>query len=308
MVVTKEQIAQAYRLVFEREPDDALYDYWLPKVVEYDIDPRKFVTILLSLDHDRPRDEAGLRAAVRDSETRDLVQRAEFFVAALGIPAEAIPQLGTEAWHHTAILSDGTQVTGGKSLETLDREFDAIFGPLEVQGRTLLDIGAWNGAFSIEAMRRGAARVLAVDLYTWIDPRFRGLERFLYMRKDSGYTQIDYKILDVHDLSEDTVGRFDIVLFLDVLYHLREPLSVIDRLAEVTTENLVLQTYMDRVGEVPFPAMRYFPGAELANDASNWWGPNQACVEALLTTSGFKDVRGRFHPQATDRGIFHARK
>jgi tRNA (mo5U34)-methyltransferase len=308
MIVDRDQMRQIWQLVLGHEPAEAEYDYWLPKIREYDIGPRKFVTIALGLDPARTLDEAGAAAAIGGSENVGLTERAERFVVELGAPADALPKLGTEAWHHSFVLSDGTRIAGGKSLDSLQREFDAIFGPLDLRGRRVLDIGAWNGAFSIEAARRGAAQVLAVDLYTWIDPRFRGLERFLYIRKQSGYSNIDYKILDAHDVSGAAIGRFDIVLFLDVLYHLREPLSVFDRFAEMAGECLVLQTYLDQVGDVPFPAMRYFPGAELAGDPSNWWGPNRACVEALLRTAGFADIRSRQHPTGTDRGIFHARK
>lgn len=308
MLITRAEIQQIYRLILGRDADDAALAYWLPKVREYAISRRKFASILISVEEDRATDEAGVLETIHNAEVEGLVAHAEKLVTALGSPAEALKELGTEAWHHSFVLSDGTRVSGGKTLETLQREFDAIFAPLDLHGRTVLDIGAWNGAFAFEAVRRGAARVLAVDLYTWVDPRFRGLERFLYVRKDSGCYNVDYRILDVRDINRAAVGSFDVVLFLDVLYHLREPLSIFDRLAEIAEECLVLQTYLDQVDDVSYPAMRYFPGDELAGDPSNWWGPNQACVEALLGTSGFSDIGSRRHPVGMDRGIFHARK
>jgi tRNA (mo5U34)-methyltransferase len=170
-----------------------------------------------------------------------------------------------------------------------------------------LDVGAWNGAFSVEAMRRGARRVLSVDFFTWLHPNWRGLEKFLYIRKDSGY-DIDFKVMDVRNISKEAVGQFDVVLFLGVFYHLREPISILDRLADIVTDTLVLETYLDLLDDVPYPAMRYYPGAELVGDSSNWWGPNQACMEALLRTSGFSEIRSSAHPLAANRGIFHARR
>ena len=308
MLITRDQIQQLYRLLLGREAIDATLAYWLPKVREFAISPRKFASMLLDVEEDRLGDGTSVAQALATDDKAGLVGRAEALVARLGPPAEAINELGTDAWHHSFTLSDGTRVTGGKTPEVLAREFEAIFGSIDMQGRSVLDIGAWNGAFSFEAMRRGAARVLAVDLYTWIDPRFRGLERFLYVRKDRGCDSVAYRVLDVQDVSKATVGTFDVVLFLDVLYHLREPLSIFDRLAEIVGEWLVLQSYLDPVDNCSVPAMRYFPGDELAGDASNWWGPNRACVEALLRTSGFREIRSSRHPIGTDRGIFHARK
>src|SRR5262249_9604064 len=159
------------------------------------------------------------------------------------------------------------------------------------------DVGAWNGAFSLEAKRLGAARVMATDMYTWAHPFFRGLEKFLYVKKDMKL-EVEYKMLDIQDIRQYTFGNFDIVLFLGVFYHLRDPITVIANIAEVATSWLVVETHIDLV-DVPNPAMRYYPGAELAEDPTNWWGPNQQCVEALLRTAGFTEVhftRNPCHP------------
>ena len=52
--------------------------------------------------------------------------------------------------------------------------------------------------------------------------------------------------------------------------------------------------------------MVFYPGRELANDPTNWWGPNSACVTAMLRDSGFARVEYQQHPRYPDRGIFHA--
>src|SRR5208282_2117524 len=137
-------------------------------------------------------------------------------------------------------------------------------------------------------------------------PVFRGFEKFLYIRKDSGL-DIEYKVLDTHHIKRDLVGSFNIVLLLGVFYHLQDPVTVITNIAEVATSWLVVETHLD-LDEVDNPAMRYYPGTELADDLTNWWGPNQQCVQALLKTAGFTEIhftRNPFHPL---RGIFHARR
>lgn len=231
---------------------------------------------------------------------------AEKLVAGLGAPAEALATLGDVGWFHSFALSDGTCVNGTKLPAMLQAEFAAILAPLPLNGLTVLDVGAWNGAFSFEAKRRGAARVLATDMFAWTHPVFRGLERFLYVRKDAGLN-IEYKPIDVPEISTETVGKFDVVLFLGVFYHMPDPLSAIKPLAEISKLWMVLETHLD-LDEVPYPAMRYYPGSELGNDPTNWWGPNQQCIEALLENAGFTQIEFARHPMAPDRGIFHARK
>jgi tRNA (mo5U34)-methyltransferase len=231
---------------------------------------------------------------------------AEKLAAGLGAPAEALATLGDVGWFHSFALSDGTCVNGTKLPAMLQAEFEAILAPLPLDGLTVLDVGAWNGAFSFEAKRRGAARVLATDMFAWTHPVFRGLERFLYVRKDTSLN-IEYKSIDVPEITTATVGQFDVVLFLSVFYHMPDPRSVIKPLAEISKFWMVLETHLD-LDEVPYPAMRYYPGSELGNDPTNWWGPNQQCIEALLVNAGFTQIAFTRHPMAPDRGIFHARK
>jgi tRNA (mo5U34)-methyltransferase len=234
------------------------------------------------------------------------VAEAEQLVASLGPPAQALVKLGESGWHHSFTLSDGTSVNGGKSPAILQAEFDAVFAPIVLDGLTVLDVGAWNGAFSFEAKRRGAASVLATDMFTWTHSVFRGLERFLYVRRDTGL-DIDFRVIDVPEISSSMLGKFDVVLFLGVFYHLQDPLFAVRSLSEVSKNWLILETHLD-LDEIPFPAMRYYPGNELANDPTNWWGPNQQCVEALLKNAGYAEVRFIRNPMNSARGIFHAQK
>ncbi len=238
----------------------------------------------------------------KEGFTRKVIE----FISTLGSPAEALPRLGERWWHHSFELSDGTLVKGNKSLASLEAEFDLILSPLPMQDRTVLDIGAWNGAFSFEAKRRGAARVLATDYLTWTNTRVNGFEKFLYVRRDLGL-DVEYKIHDISEICVEAVGRFDIVLFLGVFYHLHEPISILRRASEIADTWLVVETHLD-LDDLLYPAMRYYPGDELVGDPSNWWGPNPACMEALLKTAGFTEVRFRRNPSFPARGIFHARK
>jgi tRNA (mo5U34)-methyltransferase len=208
---------------------------------------------------------------------------------------EALP------WFHQLDFGDGLLSPGDVKLSRIKRQSSIMFDTMPVAGLSVLDVGCWNGAYSIEACRRGASRVLATDHFVWHqDPRHR--EAFDLARAQLA-PSIEVMDIDVDDLSPETVGTFDVVLFCGVLYHLRHPLAGLERVARLAQKCLVLETYLMRW---PFlrPQMRFFPGSELSNDPTNWWGPNRACVEAMLRDVGFR--RLTFSRTFWRRGLFHA--
>jgi tRNA (mo5U34)-methyltransferase len=83
------------------------------------------------------------------------------------------------------------------------------------------------------------------------------------------------------DLSPTRVGEFDLVLFLGVLYHLRNPFLALEKVASVTRSSLIVETVVDLLG-MKRPAMAFYAGTELNRDPTNWWGPNPAAVVAML--------------------------
>ena len=188
-------------------------------------------------------------------------------------------------WFHSIDLGNGI-ITPGKydtsaTLRTLNL-------PSSFQGKTVLDIGAWDGFYSFEAERRGAKRVLATDHFCWSGPGWGSQAGFNLARKALNSKVEDYEI-DVMDLSPEKIGTFDVVLFLGVLYHLRHPLLALERVFSVTKELLILETDMDKVYDSR-PVMVFYPGGELDNDPTNWWGPNPAAVTGMLKTAGFSRV------------------
>lgn len=207
-------------------------------------------------------------------------------------------------WHHSIDLGDGVVTPGGKSLAICRAEANLIFNRLNLIGRTVLDIGAWNGVFSFEAKRRGAARVLATDSYCWSHPHIRGRETFDIARSALG-VDVDAREIDVAELSPETVGEFDIVLYLGVFYHRYDAIEALAKVARLAKHALIVETHLE-LREVDVPAMVFFPGSELANDSTNWWGPNEHCMKALLQGHGFADVEISAHPAGHNRAIFHA--
>ncbi len=216
---------------------------------------------------------------------------------------ELAAEIGGSYWWHSIDLGDGVVTPGRKSLAEMAVEFARTFDKLDLDGSSLLDIGAWNGGFSVEAKRRGAARVAALDHVTWNVPAWRGRESFdlVNSRLDLGMEAIDLD-LDSPGLSLGSLGEFDFVLLLGVFYHLKDPLAALREAAAIATKALVVQTYLEETAD-PRPAMMFYPGSELGDDPTNWWGPNAACMISLLKDAGF--ARVEITPYG-NRGVFHA--
>jgi tRNA (mo5U34)-methyltransferase len=218
-------------------------------------------------------------------------------------PAALRERVGQTPWFHSLDLGNGVVTPGAKPPAVHQKEYAAIFEPVDVRGRSVIDIGAWNGAYSFEAKRRGAARVLATDHLAWRHPVLRGREAFDLARS---VLDIDLEVaeLDLPALTPERVGTFDVVLFLGVFYHLLDPIAALQQIAALAREVLIVETHTDAL-EIRRPAMVMYPGGELDGDASNWWGPNPACMVALLKQCGFAKVDAAW----TDVGyrtIYHA--
>ncbi len=188
-------------------------------------------------------------------------------------------------WFHTIDLGHGIVTPG---LDDTPRKLADIKMPADLSGRTVLDIGAWDGFFSFEAERRGAKRVLATDSFCWSGDAWGSKQGFELARQALG-SEVEDRFIDVMDLSPEAVGVFDLVLFLGVLYHLRHPLLALEKVAAVTTGCLILETEVDLIG-ARHPAMAFYPGTELNNDPTNWWAPNPRALAGMLKAAGFSRI------------------
>lgn len=190
-------------------------------------------------------------------------------------------------WFHTIDLGHGV-VTRGR--DDSPRKLGWLSLPTDLSGRSVLDIGAWDGFFSFEAERRGARRVLAVDSVAWQEPawgpRGYGTKRGFEIARRALGSKVQDRELEFDDISPETVGAHDLVLFLGVLYHMAHPWRTLERVASVCRDQLILETHVDLL-DLPRPAMAFYPGKELADDESNWWGPNPSAIEGMLRAEGF---------------------
>lgn len=201
-------------------------------------------------------------------------------------PGDLRSAVAAHQWYHTIDLGDGIITPG---VDNTPQRLARLDLRESLAGLSVLDIGAWDGFFSFECERRGAARVVATDHYAWHGSGWGTKAGFEFARTALG-SRVEDVDIDVMDLSPDRLGTFDVVLFLGVLYHMPHPLLALERVASVTRGTLVLETVVDMVG-LTRPTMAFYPGRELNGDPTNWWGPNPAAVGGMLTTVGFQRVR-----------------
>ena len=167
--------------------------------------------------------------------------------------------------------------------------------PDDLSGKTVLDIGAWDGYFSFEFERRGARRVLAIDRFAWDN---RGLECFLLARQHFG-SKVEYRKMDVLDLHPDEVGTFDLVFCAGVLYHLRHPMLGLERIRSVTRHQLILETAsLIPAAHESTPMITFFPGdADAPNFRWHAGGfPTEAWLSHALQATGFASHRIVYRP------------
>lgn len=195
-------------------------------------------------------------------------------------------------WYHRLELPGGVVTPGSTDSR---RALERLQLPASLAGKTVLDVGAWDGFYSFECARRGAARVLATDSFAWDGRAWDGEASdagFRLAREVLGYEGVvDGQLIDAMDLSPEAVGgTFDVVLFLGVVYHLTDAIRAIERVASCCSDLLVLETET-ALNFLPFPAARLYPGGELNSDESNWYQYNAAALRGLLARAGFGDVR-----------------
>ncbi|WP_205960657.1 TIGR04290 family methyltransferase [Ramlibacter rhizophilus] len=177
--------------------------------------------------------------------------------------------------------------------------------PQDLAGQSVLDIGCNAGFYSFEMKRRGASRVLGIDF----DDYFLNQARFAAEVLD--VRDVEFRRLSVYDVG--ALGeRFDVVLFMGLVYHLRHPLLALDLIhAHVARDLLVYQSLQRGSAEVEplredydfwetevferpgYPRL-HFVENKYSHDETNWWLPNAACSAAMLRSAGFRVIA---HPE-----------
>jgi tRNA (mo5U34)-methyltransferase len=219
-------------------------------------------------------------------------------------------------WYHTIDLPGGIRTPGVSQTPPL--QGDEL---PDLAGRSVIDIGAFDGYYSFTAERLGAARVVALDHYAWcvdfagrqaywdecralgtIPDSARDLEDFWLPDAPgrAGFdlaravlaSRVEPVVGDFMTLDLAALGSFDVALFLGYLYHVKEPLRALERLRRITREVAVIETHAVVVeGYRDASLMLFHPGDELGGDFTNWYVPTEAALHGLCRAAGFSRVR-----------------
>ncbi len=201
-------------------------------------------------------------------------------------------------WHQKWEIEKGVFTPGRNDIASL-MEWAQV--PLDLTGKRVLDIGAWNGCFSFECERRGASEILAIGPE---NPDTSGLHRL----KAHLNSKVNYQYGSIYDLRPEKIGKFDVIICFGVIYHLRHPLLGFDMMRRVTApggELFIESAAIDRdvrhngqsfgLSEIShefdaIPMLQFFRLGELNADPSNWFSMNKPALEQFLQSSGFEPI------------------
>lgn len=192
-------------------------------------------------------------------------------------------------WRHRIKLPFGPETPGRIGQELISR----LNLPKDMSGKTLLDIGTFDGLCAFEAESRNASRVLAID--TWHGKGTDDPEWWLQLHTGGLGFKIAKKILDskveskelsVYDLDPKRLGKFDYVLMCGLLYHLRDPITAIERALSVTKGVLLIESALISIKSIDLPIVVFTKKLNREVHPSNWWEFSQSAVEDMCYTAG----------------------
>jgi len=202
-------------------------------------------------------------------------------------------------WWHQIELAPGIVTPGDDSNRMKLPILDGLGLAQDMTGLRVLDIGCSDGYFSFVMEERGAT-VVALDFVPETRTGFATAREIL----GSG---VEYRMDNVYNVTPETYGSFDVVLFLGVLYHLRKPLAGLDAIRSVMKPGgrLFVGTMMiDEYFQLPdgsvtnldavnpllrtVPLWQAYPGDSLNGDFTNCFAPNQRALEVALTEAQFR--------------------
>ncbi|MFB2934659.1 DUF1698 domain-containing protein [Aerosakkonemataceae cyanobacterium BLCC-F154] len=220
-------------------------------------------------------------------------------------------------WYHKIELPGGIVTPGWAPIN------QASYGvPKDLTGKRVLDVGAWDGYWSFEALKRGAKEVVAIDDFSDYLGQLEENQRcawdtFDLCREALGYSEdICQRIeMSVYDVSEERLGRFDVVFCFGTLYHLRYPLLALDKLAglcddELYLESAILDDFSPYQGGLGHGysgkqmVMEFYPNNEYGGNSTNYWVPTLMCLANMLKAAGFNQVQAwKLVKQPTQVGL-----
>ena len=194
---------------------------------------------------------------------------------------------------HKVKLNDGTYTDGEQDMEKIRPYY--IFDELDLKGKSILDVGCWDGYFSFEAEKKGASRVTSFD-----DPacRWGGVNGYVFLHNHF-QSRANFVKGNVYDLANMfNTKEFDVVLCYGVLYHLSDPLYALQNLFYVCKDTIVFEGHFSSSEK---PCLELIPYKFYKEDPSNVYSPSISYMDLVGRYNGFEmetvkasSAKGRF--------------
>ena len=198
-------------------------------------------------------------------------------------------------WHQSYEIFPGVMTNGCYSPKHIWEKMEI---PEDLNGVRVLDIGANDGYFSMMLTLRGAD-VVAYDYQSKLTNGFSIMEKV-------NKIEIKYIRDNINNIQDHSLGKFDIVLFLGVLYHLPDPLQALHSIYNLCDNEMYLESIVC-IDEAlkDHAVMKFYPGATLNNDITNFWSPTEKCLLEMIQDFGFEVLS---HRSYGDRSLVRSKK
>jgi tRNA (mo5U34)-methyltransferase len=209
-------------------------------------------------------------------------------------------------WYHKIELPLGIVTPGWAPINA------SSYGvPQRLDGLRVLDVGAWDGYWTFEALKRGAKEVVAIDDFSdtlgSLNPEERKTKAwgtFDAVKAILNYNESQCKRLEmnVYEVNEQTLGRFDVVFMFGTLYHFRHPLLALDCVSAICDGDIYVESailddyspYRGGLGQGYFGqqmVIEFYPGNQYGNNPTNWWVPTLHCLAHMILAAGFSQCK-----------------
>ena len=216
-------------------------------------------------------------------------------VPPLNDSSELRAEVNRYPWYHTLELGDGVVTDGMFDHRPVVHRYPL---PADLSGQRCLDVATMDGFWAFEMERRGAASVTAIDLE---DPdeldwpaslrshHDRSMdetkaERFALAKRALG-SEVERVLMSAYDLSPE-LGTFDFVFCGDLLLHLKDPVTPVERIRSVCTGSAVIVNVIKKFRFQERRAIAELDGI----DNFEWWVTNLAGLERIVRAAGFARV------------------
>ncbi len=210
-------------------------------------------------------------------------------------------------FYHTLDLPTFGLVKGEWDLRG---RFDDYIGDIDLNGKSVLDIGTATGFLTFEAEKRNASSVVSFDisdakyqhllpfkdnLYYKNHEQWRTLQTAWLNRWKNGYwlahrlfnSQAKVFYGDIYQLPTE-VGQFDVSIIGSVLEHLSDQVSALASVARLTKSKLVFVTPLL---ETEDKIAHFFPSASRPDVDYVWWIYSVRVYREVLAMLGFEIKR-----------------